>query len=159
VTPEDKIGQPAAGGMMAWLPVLAAIIALVGMGDSIYLTVHHYTAEPVPCSLTNGCEMVLTSPYAQIAGFPVAAFGAAAYFAAFSLAVLTAFGDRRMWKIYGVTAGGMAAFSGWLIYVQAILIGFFCQFCLLSAGSSLTLFAIFLASLFQTRSRVSSKLD
>jgi uncharacterized membrane protein len=45
----------------------------------------------------------------------------------------------------------MAGFSGWLIYVQAALIGAFCQFCLLSAISSIILFVIFIASLF-TRS-------
>ena len=32
---------------------------------------------------------------------PLAAFGAAAYFVAFSLALLTAFGNRRMWKLFG----------------------------------------------------------
>ncbi len=121
------------------------------MVDSIYLTVHHYTAEPVPCSLTNGCEMVLTSSYSQIAGIPLALFGAAAYFAAFSLALLAMFGDRRMWKLFGVQATIMALFAGWLIYVQAVLIGFFCQFCLLSAGSSVALFAIYLTSVLLSR--------
>lgn len=134
-----------------WLAATAALVALVGLGDSVYLTVHHYTAEPVPCSLTNGCEMVLTSAYAEIAGFPVALFGAVAYFAAFSLALLAAFGDRRMWKLFGVQSTIMALFSGWLLYVQAALIGFFCQFCLLSAGSSIALFVIFVMSVFLSR--------
>lgn len=133
---------------IAKLPVAAAIVALAGLADSIYLTVHHYTAEPVPCSILEGCEQVLTSSYAEISGVPLAAFGAVAYFVAFSLALLTAFGDRRMWKLYGVQATIMAGFSGWLIYVQAALIGAFCQFCLLSALSSIVLFLIFIASMF-----------
>lgn len=133
---------------IAKLPIAAAIVALAGLADSVYLTVHYYTAEPVPCSLTEGCEQVLTSSYAEVGGMPLAAFGAAAYFAAFSFALLTAFGDRRMWKLYGAQATIMAAVSGWLIYVQAALIGAFCQFCLLSAASSLALFLIFLASVF-----------
>lgn len=54
-----------------WLPMTAAIIALVGVADSVYLTAHHYTAEPVPCSIIEGCEQVLTSGYAEIAGFPL----------------------------------------------------------------------------------------
>ena len=133
---------------IAKLPIAAAIVALAGLVDSIYLTVHHYTAEPVPCSIIEGCEQVLTSSYAELAGMPLAGFGAAAYFVAFSFALLAAFGDRRMWKLYGVQATIMAIVSLWLIYVQAALIGAFCQFCLLSALSSIVLFLIFIASLF-----------
>lgn len=133
---------------IAKLPVAAAIVALVGLADSIYLTVHHYTAVPVPCGVAFDCEMVLTSPYAEVAGFPLAAFGAVAYFIAFSLALLTAFGDRRMWKLFGVQVTLMAAFTLWLIYVQAALIGAFCQFCLISAAITLTLFSLYLISIF-----------
>lgn len=130
------------------LPILATLVALAGLADAIYLTVHHYTATPVPCGVAFDCEMVLTSPYAEIAGIPLAAFGALAYFAAFSLALLTAFGDRRMWKLFGVQVTLMAVFSGWLIYVQAALIGAFCQFCLISAATTLTLFVIYIVSIF-----------
>ncbi len=72
---------------VAKLPVLAAVVALIGVADAVYLTVHHYTGEKVPCSVVAGCEQVLTSSYAEIAGVPLAAFGALAYFMAFSLAV------------------------------------------------------------------------
>lgn len=133
---------------IAKLPLAAAIVALLGLADSIYLTVHHYTAEPVPCSILEGCETVLTSSYAEIGGVPLAALGAAAYFAAFSLALLAAFGDRRMWKLYGVQATIMACVSGFLVYIQGAVIGAFCQFCLLSAVTSLTLFVLFVVSLF-----------
>ena len=135
-------------------PWLAVLIALVGVGDSIYLTVHHYTAEPVPCSIIEGCEQVLTSPWAEIGGIPLALFGAAAYFTVFSLALLAAFGDSRMWKLFGIQATLMAVASGYLIYVQGMLIGAFCQFCLLSALSSFLLFLIYLASIFFGRKRV-----
>ena len=46
---------------IAKLPVAAALVALAGLADSVYLTVHHYTAVPVPCSILEGCEQVLTS--------------------------------------------------------------------------------------------------
>ena len=133
---------------IAKLPVAAAVVALIGIADAVYLTVHHYAAEPVPCGAGFDCEMVLTSPYAEIAGIPLAAFGAVAYFVAFSLALLSAFGDKRMWKLFGIQVVLMACFSGWLIYVQAALIHAFCQYCLISAATTLTLFLIFLASLF-----------
>lgn len=127
-------------------PMIAVILALVGLSDSIYLTVHHLTAEPVPCSLVEGCETVLTSAYATIAGIPLAGFGALAYFAAFALALLAAYGNGKAWLVFGLQAAFMALFSAWLIYVQAFYIHAFCQFCLLSAGTSFTLFIIFILS-------------
>lgn len=139
---ENKLSPP-----VAILPLVAVVVALVGLVDSIYLTVHHYTAEPVPCSIIEGCEQVLTSQWAEIGGIPLAGLGAAAYFVAFSFALLTVFGDRRMWKFFGGQATIMALVSAILIYIQGMLIGAFCQFCLLSAISSFALFILFLISI------------
>lgn len=121
------------------LPLVAALVAIAGMIDAIYLTVHHYTGEKVPCSVTGGCETVLSSLYSEIGGIPLALFGGLAYFTVFSLATLSAFGDDRMWKILSVIVALMAVFSLWLLYLQAFVIGAFCQFCLLSAGTTFTL--------------------
>jgi uncharacterized membrane protein len=144
------------GSPIAKLPLLAALIALVGLFDAVYLTIHHYTGEQVPCGLTGGCEIVLSSQYAEIAGVPLSIFGALAYFVAFSLAILAAFGNRLMWKLFGIQATLMAFYSFYLLYLQAFVISTsrvpfaerFCQFCLLSAATSVTLFVIALASRF-----------
>jgi uncharacterized membrane protein len=130
------------------LPMVAAVVAVVGLADSVYLTVHHLTAEPVPCSIIAGCETVLTSPYAEVAGVPLAAFGAIAYFVAFALALLTAFGNRATWMLFGIQVVVMAAFTAWLIYLQGYVIGAFCQFCLISAATTFTLLGLFIASRF-----------
>ncbi len=127
-------------------PVLAAFVALVGLADALYLTVHHYTAEPVPCSIVEGCEMVLTSAYAVIGGIPLAAIGATAYFAAFILAAISIAGKNFAWKLFGLQVTFMAIVTCWLIYLQGFVIGAFCQFCLLSAAVTFTLFIIFLIS-------------
>lgn len=133
------------------LPVIASLLALLGLADSVYLTVHHFTAEPVPCSIVEGCETVLTSSYAEIAGIPLAAFGALAYFIAFSLAILTVFGNRAMWLLFGIQSFIMAAASVYLIYLQGFVIGAFCQFCLISAATSISLFIVYLISKFISR--------
>ena len=132
-----------------WAAILAAIVSLAGVADAAYLTIHHYTAEPVPCSIIEGCEQVLTSPYATIGDVPLAILGLLAYFTAFSLALLTIFGNRMMWRLFGAQVIIMAGFSAWLVYVQAALIGAFCQFCLLSALITTILLIIFVVSLFK----------
>jgi uncharacterized membrane protein len=126
--------------------VITAILSLVGIADAVYLTVHHYTGEQVPCGVTGGCEMVLSSAYATVYGIPLAFFGAIAYFTAFSLSLLTAFGNFKLWNLFGIQATLMACFSAWLVYVQAYQIQEFCQYCLVSAGVCLSLFITFAAS-------------
>ncbi|MEP6848033.1 MAG: vitamin K epoxide reductase family protein [Acidobacteriota bacterium] len=132
---------------MKILKVVALVLSLIGITDSTYLTIHHYTAEPVPCSIVEGCETVLTSGYAEVAGIPLAAYGAAAYLVAFMLVLISLFGNRLTWKLFGLQTVFMALFSAWLIYVQAKLIGAFCQFCLLSAATTFSLFIVFIISL------------
>jgi uncharacterized membrane protein len=135
------------------LQFIASFVALVGLADAIYLTVHHYTATAVPCGLTGGCEMVLTSAYAEIFGVPLGVYGAAAYFTAFALALLAAYGNEVTWKLFGAIATVMAFFSAYLIFVQAYYINAFCQYCLLSALTSTTLFVLFVVSLAVSRNR------
>lgn len=140
-----------------YLSVLASIVALIGLGDAIYLTTHHLKGEQVPCGLTGGCEMVLSSSYATVGGIPLSIFGAVAYFVAFSLALLAAYGNRLTWKLYGIQVTLMMIFSVWLTYLQAFVISNsqvpfverFCQFCLLSALTTFTLFIIYLFSIFR----------
>ncbi len=142
----SEIVESETNNAVAKLPLLAAAVALIGLIDSIYLTIKHYTGEAVPCSIVEGCEQVLTSSYAEVAGFPLAALGAIAYFIAFSLAILAAFGNRLMWTLFTAQIFLMTIFTLWLFYLQASVIGAFCQFCLLSAATTISLFLITLIS-------------
>lgn len=111
-----------------------ACLALVGLADAIYLTVQHVTGESVRCTIVSGCSEVLSSEYASVKGIPLALIGAIAYFTVFSLATLAAFGYPLVGKLLVVVTGLMFLTTLWLIYLQAIVIGHFCQFCLLSAA-------------------------
>jgi uncharacterized membrane protein len=113
---------------------LAAVLSLAGLADAVYLTVEHLTGRSVRCSVTSGCSEVLGSPYATIGGYPLALFGALAYFTAFSLATLAAFGSRRAENLFAVLVALMFATSLWLLYLQAFVLRAFCQYCLLSAA-------------------------
>jgi uncharacterized membrane protein len=59
-----------------------------------------------------------------------------------------------MWTLFGIQITLMAIFTGWLVYLQAMVIEAFCQFCLISAATTFTLFIIFLISLFIRQRKV-----
>lgn len=127
------------------LYITAAIVSLIGLADAIYLTVEHVTGQSVRCTIIAGCSEVLSSRYAVVAGLPLAAVGAAAYFSVFSLATLAAFRYRAAGTLMTALVLLMFLFSLWLIYLQAFVIHAFCQFCLLSAAvtTALTVIAFF----------------
>ncbi|HZH89753.1 MAG TPA: vitamin K epoxide reductase family protein [Pyrinomonadaceae bacterium] len=124
---------------------LAAVLSLAGLADAVYLTVEHLTGRSVRCSVTSGCSEVLASAYATIGGYPLALFGALAYFTAFSLATLAAFGSRGAGSLFAVLVALMFATSLWLLYLQAFVLRAFCQYCLLSAAITTLLACIVVA--------------
>jgi uncharacterized membrane protein len=111
----------------------AALVALIGLADSIYLAVEHVSGRSVKCTIVTGCSEVLSSPYATVRGIPLALIGAVAYFTAFSLTTLAAFNYRHTGKLLALVVGLMFLTTLWLLYLQAFVIRAFCQFCLLSA--------------------------
>jgi len=135
----DNQVHPTSGRRATLLYAIAALVSLVGLADSIYLTVEHLSGRSVRCTLVSGCSEVLSSPYATVRGYPLAAVGAFAYFAVFSLATLAAFGYRSLGKLLAAIVGAMFLTTLWLLYLQAFVIHHFCQFCLLSALVTTTL--------------------
>ena len=121
---------------------IAALLAVIGLIDSLYLTIEHLTGRTVQCTLVSGCSEVLSSPYAVIGGVPLAAVGASAYFTVFSLAILAAFGYSIAGRLLTPLTMVMFLVSLWLIYLQAFVIRAFCQFCLLSAAISFSLLVV-----------------
>jgi uncharacterized membrane protein len=112
---------------------LASVLSLLGLADALYLTIEHLTGQTVRCTILSGCSEVLSSQYALVAGIPLAAVGAAAYFTVFSLAVLALFGYRIAGKTLTPLVIAMFFVSVWLFYLQAFVIRQFCQYCLISA--------------------------
>ena len=127
---------------MKKLYVVAALLALLGLVDALYLTIEHVTGQSVRCTIVSGCSAVLSSPYAVVAGIPLAAIGAAAYFSVFSLAILTLFGYRQAGTLLTALVIAMVLVSVWLMYLQAFVIREFCQYCLLSALITTTLLVV-----------------
>jgi uncharacterized membrane protein len=129
-----------------------ALVSLVGLADSIYLTVEHLAGRSVRCMISS-CSEVLSSPYASVRGYPLAGLGALAYFTVFSLATLAAFGYRGVDKLLVLLVGAMFLTTLWLLYLQAFVIKHFCQFCLLSALVTTILTVLVILRLCQNRKR------
>ena len=141
--------QPEAAGSRARiiLNTIAAVIALAGLADAVYLTVVALTGETAACGGSTGCVEVLGSPYAKIAGVPVAFLGVWGYFAAFGFATFAGFGSKRAQRLFAVTVGAMFAMTLWLLYVQAFVLHAFCRYCLFSAAFTFLLAGFVVAGL------------
>lgn len=113
---------------------IAAVLALLGVAETTYLTVMHLSGANVVCVASSGCSEVLRSAWSSIRGIPLAAIGALAYFSAFSAATLAAFGYRRAETLLGIVVGLMFLATLGLLYVQARVLHAFCDYCLLSAA-------------------------
>ncbi len=144
----------AAGGVRR--DALTALVALVGVADAVYLTLEHLSGRSVRCMVVSGCDTVLQSGYATFAGnIPLAAAGAAAYFAVFSLATLAAFGYGGVRAPLKILVALMFAFTLWLLYLQAFVLKAFCTYCLISAAVTTTLaLLVFVPPLFARRRRL-----
>jgi uncharacterized membrane protein len=126
--------------------IVAAVISLVGLGEATYLTVLYLAGETAVCGGSADCFKVLGSTYANIQGVPVAAFGAIAYFAAFTFATFAAFGYARASKGFALTVMSMFLATLWLLYVQAFALHAFCRYCLFSAAIVFLLTGVAVAS-------------
>lgn len=133
----------AAAGWTGWLLAGASVLALAGLGIATYLTVVHYAGEPIVCSGVGDCELVNSSRYAEIAGVPVAALGAASYV---SILVLTAVAGLRRSATALMSAWGIAlasfAFSMYLTYIEVRVLDAICVWCVASACVMTALFAL-----------------
>jgi uncharacterized membrane protein len=155
----DSSGEPemASGSRVAWLDYLAVAVALVGLADAVYLTSQHYAGSYVRCAIVTGCNEVLGSAYATVNGVPVAAFGSLAYFAVFSLSILSAFGYAFARRLLAPVVALMLAATLWFLYVQAFILGKFCSYCLLSAILTLVLVGLVVAGRLRRSVKIAEK--
>ena len=147
--PINQRSGTAGGSAQRLLYVITAIISLLGLADTIYLTVEHLVGETAGCIVASGCFEVLGSKYATLGPVPLAGVGAVAYFTVFSLALLAAFGYRRVEIFLMLLVQVMFAVTLWLLLLQAFVLHAFCDYCLLSAAVTLSVTAtVFAAHLF-----------
>jgi uncharacterized membrane protein len=132
--------------------MVVAVLALVGLLVSAYLTLYKLGyLGAIQCG-AGGCEVVQASQYSVLFGLPVAMWGMGAYLVLLAVAML---GVQPRWVdarwvamvLFGFSAFGVA-FSAYLTYLSGAVIGAFCQWCLVSA---VTITLIFLAAMPELR--------
>lgn len=117
-------------------------VALIGFIDAVYLTTSHYTGH-ISCSVVSGCQEVLASSYSEIFGIPLALLGALYYLFIIIMSILYIDHSNKWSKLalsYIPSFGFL--FSLYLVYLMFFVIDALCQYCLLSAGTSTTLFIL-----------------
>ncbi len=111
--------------------IITFILSFLGYMDSSYLTILHYKNAFPPCSVTHGCETVLTSKYAMLGPIPVALLGVL-YFVVLLVMIGLLFERKRKIILQGITILVISAFiiSVGLVFIQAFVLHAFCQYCL-----------------------------
>ncbi|MFN8557511.1 MAG: vitamin K epoxide reductase family protein [Dehalococcoidia bacterium] len=125
--------QPAAvprsrQGIMLTIAALAA----AGAGISAYLTFVHLTHRSVFCAGFSSCDTVNASPYAELAGVPVALLGLGAYVVILGLALAA---GRVTWAEPALllTAFFGLLYSAYLTWIELAVIHAVCAWCVASA--------------------------
>lgn len=124
-------------------PVLILFLSFLGFLDAFYLTILHYQNAIPPCTITNGCETVLTSSYSTLFGVPIALVGALYYLGLIILSLLLLTNPKRMF-LNGLLLLSMsgALISLVLLYIQFFILKTYCQYCLISETISLLTFGL-----------------
>ncbi len=131
-----------------WLQLTTLLVALAGLGVSIYLTIAHFTESTLAgCNETGGlvnCTKVTTSPQSYVFGIPVAVLGLAFYL--FMVAIMSPWAWRatrrevHLVRIAALIAG--MGFVLYLLYAELFIIGSICLYCTSVHGLTFILFVL-----------------
>ena len=127
--------RSAGTGPAVWVQVATFVLALAGLGVSIYLTIAHFSESTLlGCSETKGlvdCTKVTTSPQSYVFGIPVAVLGLAFYL--FAAAIMSPWAWRaarreiHLVRIASLVVG--IGFVLYLLYAELFIIGSICLYC------------------------------
>jgi vitamin-K-epoxide reductase (warfarin-sensitive) len=113
---------------MKYVLVLLATLGIIA--SSLALREHYRTEGDSPCSINErwDCGIVNHSPYAMLAGIPVAVLGIAGYL------LIGALAWRRAFRLLLAAALIGLAFSLYLARIEAHVLGVWCIYCVISLG-------------------------
>jgi uncharacterized membrane protein len=126
--------DPAERGPAPWLQIATFVLALAGLGVSIYLTIAHFTESALAGCSESGlvnCTKVTTSAQSYVFGIPVAVLGLA--FFVFAVVIMSPWAWRasrreiHLARIASLVVG--IGFVLYLVYAELFTIGSICLYC------------------------------
>jgi uncharacterized membrane protein len=130
-----------------WLQITTWLVAMAGLGVSIYLTIAHFTESTLAGCSESGlvnCTKVTTSPQSYVFGIPVAVLGLAFYLFAVAAMSPWAWRSRRR-EVHIVRLASTVVGIGfvlYLIYAELFIIGSICLYCTSVHVLTFVLFAL-----------------
>ena len=125
-------------------PYVLLALALVGLGDTFYLSYYQYL-NLIPSCAIGGCEIVLTSAYSKFFGVPLSYIGLVYYGYMLCLSVLLCIEPRSSALRLGAllySGLGLLLSVYFIFYIQLTLLHAICEFCAISAIATLFLFCV-----------------
>jgi len=123
-----------------------ALIALIGVFVSLYLTLYKFGYVGTLACGTGSCETVQLSKWGDFLGQPVAAWGVGYYLLVLAVAVAGVqerfVGSPRLTTTLLLVTGAGLLFSLWLTYLELFVIHALCRWCLGSAAMTAALFGL-----------------
>ena len=119
-------------------------IAVLGWTASAILSAVHFWVLPIPEGVpTRGPMAVMMSPWAYIGPIPLATIGAIYYIGMMAVAAMWLLTKSDLIEriLLPFTALGVV-FSAYFVYLQLVVIGEICPFCMVSAAATTLLFVI-----------------
>ena len=139
--------DPAERGPAPWLQIATFVLALAGLGVSIYLTIAHFTESKLAGCSESGlvnCTKVTTSAQSYVFGIPVAVLGLA--FFVFAVVIMSPWAWRasrreiHLARIASLVVG--IGFVLYLVYAELFTIGSICLYCTSVHAITFVLFAL-----------------
>jgi uncharacterized membrane protein len=129
-----EVPEETAPGPAPWMQIATLVLALAGLGVSIYLTIAHFTETALAGCSESGlvnCTKVTTSPESYVFGIPVAVLGLA--FFVFAVAIMSPWAwqsarrEIHLARIASLVVG--IGFVIYLIYAELFIIDGICLYC------------------------------
>jgi uncharacterized membrane protein len=139
-------------GQPGWLQYVSFVLAIIGLGVSVYETWAHFNGNHLAGCPTGGggtfnCEAVITSPQSMVFGvIPVAILGLAFYVVAIPL--FSPWAWRLPWRqVHLLRLGSMIVGMGFVVYLiyAELQIGSICEYC---TGVHVVTFLLFCITVF-----------
>ena len=115
-----------------------AVLALIGLLMSVYLTLHKFGYIGTLACGTGSCDTVQTSPWAVFMGVPVPLMGVFGYLFLMILAIVglqpAHANNRKLGMALFLIADIALIFTLYLTYLEAFVIHAWCRWCLGSAA-------------------------